>query len=72
MGRGPRGFYVTNISCKDNHHSLENNKSNSLGRLNSIVKNLCIETSQRDQIKGAVEKVDEVCEKEILPHRPVY
>ena len=43
------------------HPSLENNRSNSLGRLNSFVKNLT-HTSQ---------KVDKVCEQEIAEEQKV-
>ena len=44
------------------HPSLENNRSNSLGRLNSFVKNLT-HTSQ---------KVDKVCEQEIVEGKKVF
>ena len=87
MGRGPWGFYETNLIWKDNHLPLKNNKSNSLGRLSSLVKNSTHRNQLerygniiQDQIKGGiVEKVDEVYEQEItegekvfyLPHRPV-
>ena len=87
MGRGPGGFYKINLIWKDSHSPLKNNKSNSLGRLSSLVKNSTHRNQLerygniiQDQIKGGiVEKVDEVCEQEItegekvfyLPHRPV-
>ena len=40
LGQGPGIFYETNLISKDNHPPLKNNKSNSLGGLNSLVKNL--------------------------------
>ena len=40
VGRGPEGFYETNLIWKDNHPPLKNSRSNSLGRLSSLVKNL--------------------------------
>ena len=40
LGCGPGGFYETNLIWKDNHPPLKNNKSNSLGRLSSLVINL--------------------------------
>ena len=87
LGHGPWGFYKTNLIWKDNHPPLKNNKSDSLGRLGNLVKNLThrnqlerYENIIQDQIKeGIIEKVDEVCKQEIaegekvfyLPHRPV-
>ena len=86
LGRGPGGFYETNLIWKDNHPPLKNNKSNSLGRLSSLVKDLThrdqlerYDNIIQDQIKeGIIEKVDEVCEQKItkgekvfyLSHRP--
>ena len=83
MGHGPGGFYETNLIWKDNQPP----KSNSLGRLSNLVKNVThINQLERydniiqDHIKeGIVEKIDEVCEQEIseeekvfyLPHRLV-
>ena len=40
MGRELGGFYETNLIWKDNHPPLKNNKSNNLGRVSSVVKNL--------------------------------
>ena len=56
---------------------MKNNKSNSFGRLRSLVKNLTSRNQlQRydniiqDQImEGIVEKVDEVCEKKKITER---
>ena len=62
------GLYETNLIWKDNPPPLKNSKSNSLGRPNSLVKNL----THRNQLErydniiqyqikeGIVEKVDEV------------
>ena len=80
MGRGPWGFYETNLIWKDNHLPLKNNKSNSLGRLSSLVKNSTHRNQLerygniiQDQIKGGiVEKVDEVCEQEITEGEKVF
>ena len=47
LGHGPWGFYKTNLIWKDNHPPLKNNKSNSLERLSSLVKNL----THRNQLK---------------------
>ena len=87
LGPGPGRFYETNLIWKDNPPPLKNNKSSSLGRLSSLVKNLThrkqlqgYDNIIQDQIKeGIVEKVNEVCEQEItkgkkvfyLLHRPV-
>ena len=76
-----------NLIWKDNHPPLKSNKSNSLVRLSSLVKNLThrnqlerYDNIIQDQIKeGIVEKVDKICEQEVtegekmfyLPHRPV-
>ena len=86
-GREPGDFYEPNLTWKDNHPALKNNKSNSLGRLSSLVKNLRHRNQLerynniiQDQIKeDIVENLDEVCEKEIAkgekvfysPHKPV-
>ena len=84
---GPGGFYETNLIWRDNHSPLKNRKSNSLGRLSSLVKNLThwnqlerYDNIIQDQIiESIVEKVDEICEHEItvgekvfyFPQRPV-
>ena len=39
MVSGPEDFYETNLIWKDNP-PLKNNKSNTLGRLSSVVKNV--------------------------------
>ena len=65
---GPRCFYQTNLIWRDNHPPLKNNKSNSLGKLSSLVKNLthrnrlerCDNIIQDQNKKGIVEKVDEL------------
>ena len=79
LGREPGGFYETNLIWKDNHLALKSSKSNSLGRLSSLVKNLTqINQLERydniiqDQIKECIEqKVDEVCEQEITETKSV-
>ena len=40
LGRCPEGCYETNLLWKDNHLHLSSNKSESLGRLNNLLKNL--------------------------------
>ena len=64
---GPEGFYETNLIWKDKP-PLKNNKSNTLGRLSSVVKNVTHRNQLerydyiiQDQIKeGIIEKEDEV------------
>ena len=65
------GFYETNLVWKDNHPPLKRSKSNSLGRLSNLVKNLTHRNQSerynninQDQIKEDIEKVDEVCKQE--------
>ena len=74
MGRGPWGFYETNLIWKDNHPPLKKKKiSSSLGRLSSLIKNLThrkqlerYDNIIQDRIKkGIIEKDDKVCEQEI-------
>ena len=65
LGHGPGYLYETNLSWKDNHPLLKSNKSNSLGRLTSLLKKLTYRNQFeryyniiQDQIKeGIVEKV---------------
>ena len=67
MVSGPEDFYETNLIWKDNP-PLKNNKSNTLGRLSSVVKNVTHRNQLerydyiiQDQIKeGIIEKEDEV------------
>ena len=40
VGHGPGGFYEMNLIRKNNPPPLTSNKSNSLGRLSSLVKDL--------------------------------
>ena len=78
---------IWKLIWKGNHPLLKNNKSNSLGIISNLLKNLThrnqlerYDNIIQDQIKeGIAEKVDEVCEQEITeggkvfywPHRPV-
>ena len=40
LDRGPRGYYTTNLIWKENHLSLQNNKSSFLGKLKNLIRNL--------------------------------
>ena len=40
LGRDPEGYHETNLIWKENHPSLQNNKSSSLGRLSNLIRNL--------------------------------
>ena len=72
LERGSRWFCETDLTWKDNHCPLKKNKSNSLGRLSSLVKSVTHKNQLerydkiiQDQIKkGIVVKADEVCEQE--------
>lgn len=67
LGGGPGGFYKTNLIWRDNHPSLENNKSNNIGLITSLMTNLTHKNQLeryhniiQDQKEGIEEKVDEV------------
>ena len=68
LGRGSGGFYETSFIWKYNHPPLKNSRSNRLGRLSSLVKDLQrYDNIIQEQIKeGIVEK-----KVFYLPHRPV-
>ena len=81
LGRGPGGFHETNLIWKDDHSPLKNNKSNSLGRLSSLVKNLTHGNQLERYITlcniklkkaGIAEKLDEVCEQDIAEGENVF
>ena len=77
---GPGGFNETNLIWRDNHSPLKNRKFNSLGRLSSLVKNLThwnqldrYDNIIQDQIiESIVQKVDEICEREITVGEKVF
>ena len=79
-GHGPGGFFQTKLIWKDNHPPFKSNKSNSLGRLSSLVKKSThrnqLERSDniiQDQIKeGVVKKVDKFFEQEIAEGEKVF
>ena len=62
-----RRYYKINLIWKENHLSLQNNESNSLERLNSLIRNLSCSKSleaydkvMQDQTReGIVERVTE-------------
>ena len=62
LGRCPEGCYETNLLWKDNHLHLNSNKSESLGRLNNLLKNL----SQNKKFESYDSIIREQLDSEIL------
>ena len=67
LGRGPGGYYKTDLIGKENHPPIQNNETSSLGRLNNLIRNLnrsesleAYDKVMQDKIReGIVEKVTE-------------
>ena len=65
LGRGPEGYYETNLIWKESHPKLLNNEYNSIGRLQNLTRNLIRrkKLDQYDQImqeqkdEGIIEQV---------------
>ena len=69
LGLSLGGYYETNLIWRENHPSLQNNESNSLGRLNNLIRNLnrsksleAYDKVVQDQIRESI--VERVLESE--------
>ena len=79
-----KGWYETGLIWKTDHPVLTNNKSNSLGRLNNLLKHVkkntekfiaCCKVIQEQLGEGIVEKVSDITPQKgkefYLPHKAV-